>query len=57
MKRLILNPRNCGFSQYVVGVARIKMLYGLLEDLPWWMQPETPIRDPRRLLPSTTTHH
>ncbi len=50
MKHLILKPRNCGWSQYVVGVIRLKALYGLIE-LPWWLKPEgAPITDPRRLL-------
>lgn len=50
MKHLILKPRNCGWSQYVVGALRLKALYGLIE-LPWWLKLEgTPITDPRRLL-------
>lgn len=65
MKRLILRPRNLGYTNWLgwmhrsifmsqvagdeIGLLMFKAEYGLA-GLPWWMLPKAPIMDPARLL-------
>lgn len=66
MKRLILRPRNLGYTNFLgimhrsmfmsnsakleAGLFAFKLKYGLV-SLPWWLKPDDiPIIDPRRLL-------
>lgn len=65
MKRLILRPRNLGYTNLLgimhraafmsnsakleAGLFAFRARYGLV-DLPWWLLPDGPITNPERLL-------